>query len=115
MRQNPGFFDGSRGGVAKPATAPAPSTAPANAPKRVAKLTYKDQRRLEVLDALVHKLPGDIKAQEKHLEDPSLYAKDPAGFDRLMKSLDAMRAELHAAEEEWLALEEKREGLAGGE
>jgi ATP-binding cassette subfamily F protein uup len=112
IRQNPGFFDGSRGGVSKPATASAPNTAPAAAAKRVVKLTYKDQRRLEVLEALTQKLPNDIKAQETRLEDPGLYARDPAGFDRLMKSLDAMRAELAAAEEEWLALEEKREGLA---
>ena len=112
MRQNPGFFDASRGGVTKPLATPAPVQA--SAPKRAVKLTYKDQRRLEVLEVLVHKLPDDIKAAEDRLHDPDLYARDPAGFDRLMKSLDAMRAELAAAEEEWLALEEKREARAGG-
>jgi ATP-binding cassette subfamily F protein uup len=30
-----------------------------------------------------------------------------------MKAMDAARAKLAAAEEEWLALEEKRESLAG--
>jgi ATP-binding cassette subfamily F protein uup len=114
MRQNPGFFEGSRGGVANPAPTPATvAPPPSSAPKRVVKLTYKDQRRLETLEAAVPKLAERIKAEEKRLEDPGLYARDPAGFDRLMKSLDALRAELAAAEEEWLALEEKREALAG--
>ncbi len=112
MRQNPGFFDKVRGVVAKPA---ASAPAPAAAPKRLVKLTYKDQRRLEVLEALTAELPERIKAEEKRLEDPTLYARDPAGFDHLMKSLDALRAELAAAEEEWLTLEEKREALATGD
>jgi ATP-binding cassette subfamily F protein uup len=111
VRQNPGFFDR---GETPPAKAVAAAPAPAAAPKRAAKLTYKDQRRLEALEALTPKLAEDIKAGEKRLEDPTLYARDPAGFDRLMKSLDALRAELSAAEAEWLDLEEKREALAGG-
>jgi ATP-binding cassette subfamily F protein uup len=110
VRQNPGFFDR---GETPPAKAVAAAPAPAAAPKRAAKLTYKDQRRLEALEALTPKLAEDIKAGEKRLEDPTLYARDPAGFDRLMKSLDALRAELSAAEAEWLDLEEKREALAG--
>jgi ATP-binding cassette subfamily F protein uup len=68
-----------------------------------------------VLEALTAELPERIKAEEKRLEDPTLYARDPAGFDRLMKSLDALRAELAAAEEEWLMLEEKREALAASD
>jgi ABC transport system ATP-binding/permease protein len=110
VRQNPGFFNHTPAAPAKPATV-AVTPAP---PKRTLKLTYKDQRRLEVLETLTPQLAERIKAEEKRLEDPGLYARDPAGFERLMKSLDALRAELAAAEEEWLALEEKREALAGG-
>ena len=47
------------------------------------------------------------------LADPGLYARDPAGFDRIMKASDKARSDLAAAEEEWLALEEKREALGG--
>jgi ATP-binding cassette subfamily F protein uup len=112
MRQNPGFFDKVRGVVAKPAASAPVQAAP---PKRVVKLTYKDQRRLEVLEALTLRLAERIKIDEKRLEDPTLYARDPSGFDRLMQSLDVLRSELAAAEEEWLTLEEKREALAAGE
>ena len=75
------------------------------------KLSFKDQHRLETLDKLMPKLTGEIAAFEKRLEDTGLYARDPAGFDRIMKSLDTARATLAAAEDEWLALEEKREAL----
>jgi ATP-binding cassette subfamily F protein uup len=111
VRQNPDFF---ARGEAQPASKPTQAPAPAP-PKRAAKLSYKDQRRLEELEALTAKLPEDIRTQERRLEDPDLYARDPAGFDRLMKSLDALRAQLAGAEEEWLGLEEKREALATGQ
>jgi ATP-binding cassette subfamily F protein uup len=109
VRQNPGFF--AHPEIEAPRPAATPTAAPA--PKRAAKLSYKDQRRLELLETLVPELTEKIRAEEDHLHDPGLYARDPAGFDRLMKSLDALRAQLAAAEEEWLALEEKREALAG--
>jgi ABC transport system ATP-binding/permease protein len=60
---------------------------------------------------LIADLPAEIAALEAKLEDPGLYARDPAGFDRIMKTIDAARARLSAGEEEWLALEEKREAL----
>jgi ATP-binding cassette subfamily F protein uup len=107
LRQNPDF-------LAPPAAAAAPvKPAPVRVeePKKATKLSYKDQRRLEELDALLAKAPGDIAALEGKLGDPGLYARDPAGFDKVMKALDAARAQLAAAEEEWLALEEKREAL----
>ena len=37
----------------------------------------------------------------------------PAGFNKLMATLDRTRAQLHADEDEWLHLEEKREAAAG--
>ncbi len=109
MRQNPAFFD-------EPTTASAPKAAPVPRaePKKSAKLSYKDQRRLEELEALVAKLPNDIAALDEKLGDPNLYTRDPALFDKTMKAADAARAQLAAAEEEWLELEEKREALAGG-
>ena len=112
VSQNPTFFDNARGSpgavVRKPV---APKAAPEAVAKKVVKLSFKDQHRLETLDKLMPKLAGEIVALEKRLEDPALYARDPAGFDKIMKSLDAARATLAAAEDEWLALEEKREAL----
>ena len=57
---------------------------------------------------------AQIAADERRLEDPGLYGRDPKGFDRLMVALDAARKTLAAAEEEWLALEEKKEALGAG-
>ncbi|MDP1632779.1 MAG: ABC-F family ATP-binding cassette domain-containing protein [Caulobacter sp.] len=107
VEQNPGFFEDRNPGGAK-AVQPVKS-----GPKKAAvKLSYKDQRRLEELDALIHSLPGEITRLEARLADPGLYARDPAGFDRIMKASEKARADLATAEEAWLALEEKREALA---
>jgi ABC transport system ATP-binding/permease protein len=109
-RQHPGFF-------APPViVAPAAPSAPAQAPrpKVQAKLSYKDQRRLEELDRRLAALPGEIAALEGKLDDAGLYARDPKGFERVMASLTARREELEAAELEWLELEEKKDALAGG-
>ena len=76
-----------------------------------AKLSYKDSRRLQELDGLMPKLHAEIADCELVLEDTGLYARDPKGFERIMATLDKARAQLAAAEDEWLVLEEKRESL----
>ena len=108
LRQNPGFLAPPAVRSAAAVAKPPPPSAPA---RKAAKLSYKDQRRLEWLEARLAALPGEIAVMEQALQDASLYARDPAGFDRLMKALDAAQAERAAAEEEWLSLEEKREAL----
>jgi ATP-binding cassette subfamily F protein uup len=109
LGQNPGFF-APIAPKAAPARAPAPP--PRQAPQPAAKLSYKDARRLTELESLVPQLTDRIGALEERLHDPDLYARDKAGFDRLMAELDKARAQLSDAEDEWLALEEKRESLA---
>jgi ATP-binding cassette subfamily F protein uup len=107
QRQNPGFFADAPAAPAAPKAKPQAAPAPA----KPTKLTYKDARRLEELNSLIDKLPGQIAALEQRLEDPTLYARDPAAFDAAMQGAAKARADLAAAEEEWLALEEKRESL----
>ena len=109
LSQNPGFFAAPT--VTTQTKAMAPKPAP---PKAASKLTYKDQRRLAELEALVHDMPGKIAALETALHDPDLYSRDRAGFDRLSAALETARSQLAAAEEEWLALEERREALETG-
>jgi ATP-binding cassette subfamily F protein uup len=113
IAQNPGFFTHLPiAAFAAAKTAPPPPRPKAAAP--VAKLTYKDQRRLEELDALIAGAPARIAALETSLADPVLYSRDPAAFQRLSRDLETVRAQLIAAEEEWLALEERREALEAG-
>jgi ATP-binding cassette subfamily F protein uup len=106
LSQNPGFFEAGR--RAPPPRTPAAKPAP---PKPAAKLSYKDQRRLAELEALVDELPGKIASLEQALADPGLYSRDPAGFDRYTRALAAAREQLAAAEVEWLELESRREAL----
>ncbi|WP_293905758.1 ABC-F family ATP-binding cassette domain-containing protein [Phenylobacterium sp.] len=106
LSQNPGFFGGR---VAREPSRAAVAKAPP--PKPAAKLTYKDQRRLEELEALIAAMPAKLAAIEAAMADPGLYARDPAAFDRHSRALAAARVQLAAAEEEWLALEERREAL----
>jgi ATP-binding cassette subfamily F protein uup len=110
MGQNSGFF-----GRAEPKPSPAPRTAPVRAaPASATKLSYKDQRRLEELEGLIEALPGRIAELEQELHDPGLYARDPTAFQKLSDALEKARATLAAAEDEWLALETRREALAAG-
>ncbi|MEH0198476.1 ABC-F family ATP-binding cassette domain-containing protein [Caulobacter sp. CCNWLY153] len=115
--QSPNFFKGARGAAGDFATGTGshkavvtPAAAP---PKKATKLSYKDQRRLEECEALIAGSPKILADLEKKLDDPNLYARDPAGFDKIMKALDKARADLAQAEEDWLMLEEKREAMAG--
>jgi len=111
-RQNPGFFDRVR--ASPPASVAAKPTTPPTPPRAATKLSYKDQRRLETLEAAMPRLTGEIAALERRLADAGLYARDRAGFEAAMRRLDAARAELAAAEDAWLELEARREALAKG-
>ncbi len=106
--QNPGFF-GAPAAEDRPLDK-APSVAAV--PKKATKLSYKDQRRLEELEGLVASLPEEIAAHEAVLADAGLYSRDPVRFQKVMDALGKAREALSAAEDEWLALEEKREGLS---
>jgi ATP-binding cassette subfamily F protein uup len=112
VRQNPDFFDAVR---ARAPSAPKPRDKPAAPPPKAAtRLTYKDQRRLDELDKAMPRLSDEIVALEARLEDAGFYARDRPGFDAAMRRLTAAREALARAEDEWLALEERREALARG-
>ena len=75
------------------------------------KLTYKDQRRLEELTRLMPQRQQEIVDLEDAMADSALFAKDPKAFQSRANRVAAARLELNAYEEEWLALEEKRDAL----
>jgi len=111
LSQNPGFFQAIAAKAAPVVARPAPARSEAAKPT---KLSYKDQRRLQELEAAISALPGKIAKLEADLHDPALYTRDPAKFQMINKALEAARAELAASEEAWLELEERREALEAG-
>jgi ABC transport system ATP-binding/permease protein len=86
---------------AAPAAAPAPQTR--------TKLTYKDQRDLDLLPAEIERLDREISSDEATLADPDLYTRDPARFNALTAAIDQKRAKKDEAELRWLELAEKAE------
>jgi ATP-binding cassette subfamily F protein uup len=88
---------------------------PAGGKQRSARrrLGYKDQRDLDMLPDHIAGLEDEIAGLEASLADSEFYQRDPAGFDNTTARLAEARAELAAAEERWLELEDKRETLAG--
>ena len=91
----------------KPTAKPAPA-APIRTPT---KLSYKDQRDLDLLPGRIEEIEAAIARDETALHDPALYAADPKRFAALTKAIDIARAEKDAAEERWLTLAEMAEGL----
>ncbi|MDQ7079346.1 MAG: ATP-binding cassette domain-containing protein [Paracoccaceae bacterium] len=73
-------------------------------------LTYVEQHRLKELPARIERLEAEIARLEEFLSDPELYSKAPEKFKRATDALVERQQALSAAEEEWLALEEKAEG-----
>jgi len=110
LAQNPGFLTPRASSPV--VTAPRPVVARLSTP--VAKLSFKDQRRLAELEKLMPALAAQIARQEALLADPNLYGADPAAFDQASRTLSKAQAELIVAEEAWLTLEELREGLLQG-
>ncbi|MEZ5892480.1 MAG: ATP-binding cassette domain-containing protein [Parvularculaceae bacterium] len=97
--------------AAKPKAKAAPTPERAK-PAAAAKLSYKEQYALDRLPAEIDALHGEIASLKTKLDDPSLFARDAALFDKTAKALSAAETTLAAKEEEWLTLEMKREALA---
>ena len=87
---------------------------PAVPKQAAAKLSYKDQRRLEELNRLMPARQKEITDIEDAMADSNLFTKDPKAFQSRANRLTAARAELEEYELEWLELEERREGLSRG-
>ncbi len=97
--------DRAAGRTSRVVETPAASKTPAS------KLSYKDARRLEELNRLMPERQKEITKIEDGMADASLFTKDPKSFHANANRLTAARNELAAYEEEWLALEEKRDAL----
>jgi ATP-binding cassette subfamily F protein uup len=78
-----------------------------------ARFSMKEQRELDEMTAKLDRLHAEISTLETALADPALYQRDAAKAAQASALLARKRDELHATEERWLELEEKRTHLAG--
>jgi ATP-binding cassette subfamily F protein uup len=104
-------WEKQRSGKAGAKRSAAPKAEPPAPPKAKTKLSYKDQRDLDLLPQEIEKIEAAIARDEAALADPDLYVKDPKKFDALMKAIDAARAKKEEAEHRWLELAEMAEGM----
>jgi ABC transport system ATP-binding/permease protein len=85
---------------------------PEKAPRK-AKLSFREQHALTTLPARMEELRGKIGKLRALLDDPGLYARDPAKFSKGSTLLAETEAALAQSEEDWLELEIKREEAEG--
>ena len=80
--------------------------------KTVTKLSYKEQRLLNILPEEISALEKRIAEIETQLsQDPDLYTRDPAAFDKLTAELQESQFEKDDKETQWLELQIKAETL----
>ncbi len=89
-----------------------PSAKAARSSRPAAKLSYKDQRRLDEIDRLMPQRQAEITDLEARLADPHLFARDPSAFEKTAKKLDEARADLEIMELEGLELLELQDKLS---
>ena len=90
----------------------APKAEPPAPARAKTKLSYKDQRDLDLLPSEIEKIEAAIVRDEAALADPDLYSRDPKRFDALMKAIEVAREKKEEAELRWLELAEMAESLS---
>ena len=95
----------------KPAAAKSIEKATVSGNAKTAKLSYKQQRLLEVLPQEIEKLEAEIAAIEEELGNPDLYTADPDKFDALSSRLNEAQQEKDDAENQWLEIQMLKEEL----
>ena len=77
------------------------------------KLSFKEKHALETLPKTIADLEARKAGLRAALDDPGLYARDPSAFATRSDAFTRIEAELAAAEDQWLALEMRREAVGG--
>jgi ATP-binding cassette subfamily F protein uup len=77
---------------------------------RGGKLSYKEQRELEVLPTTIEKLESKRGALHAQMADADFYRQPGAGIASAQQRLDEIEADLSRAYERWEVLEEKQGG-----
>jgi ATP-binding cassette subfamily F protein uup len=80
-------------------------------PKAAKKLSYKDQRELDMLPQQIETLETELDEVQQALADPDLYQQQPDKVNELSARMKEVEAELAHCYERWEALEALRENL----
>ena len=97
---------------AKPKNTTKPSTPAAVRPTSVSrKLSYAQQRLLDILPQEIENLAVEIAQIEEELGDATLYTQNPQRFDELTSTLSAKQKLKEDKENQWLEIQLKKEEL----
>jgi len=88
----------------------APKTLQDDAPTKQKKLSYKEQRELEELPALIARLEAEQKTISEKLADPELYKQQPAEAQQLNARFAEIERQLLESLEKWEAIEARANG-----
>jgi ATP-binding cassette subfamily F protein uup len=103
LRQKP-IIAAARASNAKAVAAPSPTPAAvAAAPKK--KLTFKEQRELDLLPAKLEQLEAEIARRTAAMNDPKYFQQDAVAITRGNEELVKVQAELDTAFARWEELE----------
>ncbi len=81
--------------------------------KATKKLSYKDQRALDMLPAELEAIADKVKQLEAEMSDPELYSKNPERIAAISKEIEGLHGQQDSKETRWLELQEMQESLGG--
>ena len=84
---------------------------PKSETKKTGRLSYNQQRLLEILPGKISELEKQIGDTEAAFSDISHYTENPEKFDALTTQLEKLKAELEKSENQWLEIEMLRESI----
>jgi ATP-binding cassette subfamily F protein uup len=89
------------------------SAAPAAKGSRARKLTFKEQRELEGMEATILTAEEEVAAMEKTLNDPSFFVSRAKEAPALVAQLESKKAEVARLYARWHELDAVAQGTAG--
>jgi ATP-binding cassette subfamily F protein uup len=104
LRQRPAAASAVAAAAAKPGlTRDEPAPAAAATPKR--KLSFKDQRELDLLPARIEQLETAIAAHGEAMTTPDFFKQDSAAITKANEAVAKLQTELDTAYARWSALD----------
>ena len=108
LRQRPSAAAAEAAAAARPGLTrndpPAPAPAPA-APAAKRKLSFKDQRELELLPRRIEELEAEIATRGEAMTDPAFFKQDSASITAANEAVAKLQTELETAYTRWAELD----------